>query len=183
MVLFFALACAPEPADPLCPAYAGLATEGRTWEYHSFADDTSLSTTLEHLGVDGVTLRGDGWREELTCDADGLWIERRVEEHDGVEAVWSFDPPGLVMPAALEPGTAWTAAWAWQYADTTGVVRVESSDTQLEVIGAGHSNVAAGAFDTLEVHVQSGSSSDTRYYAADVGLVLDDGMQLVALAD
>lgn len=183
MLLILALACAPESDTPLCPAWSGFTAEGRSWEYEAFGDDSVSVTTLDTLGLDRVSASGDGWRDDYHCDADGLWIDRGEVVTDALEATWTYDPPGLVLPAVLEPGLAWTAAWAWQYADTTGEVRVESSDVQFEVVAAGRSNVAAGAFDTLEVRVQDGSASDTRYYALDVGLVLDDRQQLAALHD
>lgn len=181
--LLLALACAPE-ADPLCPSYSGLTVLGRTWEYEAFAGEERWSVELAELGVGGVTLEGEGWTETYVCDADGLWAVSRREEAGEGWADWQFDPPALTMPAAFAPGDAWTTEAAWHYSDSEGETRTESLSTQREVVAVVESNVAAGSFDALELHVLGGEAGeDTEYRAAGVGLVLTDAAQLVKVVD
>lgn len=183
-MLFFALlACVPDPEPvSLCPAYSGLTAAGRTWEYGVFADGSTSSRHLDALGAEVVTVSGPDWAATYLCDADGLWIVTRTATLPDRTARWEYDPPGLEMPAVLEPGVAWTADAAWWYSDSLGTTRTQSSSTQFDVVTTSHSNVTAGAFDTLEVHVLGGDAgSDTRHYADGIGLVLSDSAQLVAV--
>ncbi len=183
MLFFVLLACAPEvePAS-VCPAYSGLTAAGRTWEYGAFADGSTSSRHLDALGSDKVTISGTDWADTYLCDADGLWIVMRTATLPDRTARWEYDPPGLEMPAVIEPGVAWTADAAWFYSDSLGNTSTASSSTQYDVVTTARSNVIAGAFDTVEVHVlDAEADGDTRYYADGVGLVLSDRAQLVAV--
>ncbi len=183
MLLLALIACAPE-AEPasVCPAYSGLTAAGRTWEYGAFADGSTSSRHLEALGSEEVMVTSTAVTDTYLCDADGLWIVTRTATLSDRTARWEYDPPGLEMPAVLEPGVAWTADAAWFYSDSLGTTRTESSSTQFDVVSTAKSKVTAGAFDTLEVHIlDADAGSDTRYYADGVGLVLSDSAQLVAV--
>ncbi len=183
MLLFFALGCAPEEPTPICPVWSGLSEVGRTWRYREFAGDgEEWEARLEELGLDRVVVEGDQWREQYVCDDEGLWIELRTQDDEAGAARWEFDPPGLVMPATLAVGDAWTAAWAWRYSDASGAVATASSSAQWAVVGETESNVSAGAFDTLEMYVyDEENGGDSRYYAPGVGLVLSGASQLVSM--
>ncbi len=182
-ILLLAFACAPD-GDLLCPSYSGLTAVGRIWEYEAFAGDERWSVELTELGVGGVTLVGEGWTEAYLCDTDGLWAVSRHDIDGDFWADWQFDPPALRMPAAITPGDAWTTEAAWHYTDSDGASNVESLSTQVEVLAAVESNVSAGSFDALELHVLDGNAGeDTEYRAAGVGLVLTDAAQLVEIVE
>lgn len=182
-LLWFAFACAPE-APPLCPSYSGLTALGRIWEYEAFSEENRWTVELTELGVGGVSLVGEGWTESYLCDADGLWVVSRAEEGGDAWADWQFDPPALTMPAEIAPGDAWTTEAAWHYSDSTGATKTESLSTQYAAVAAVESNVAAGSFEALELHVLGGEAGeDTQYRAAGVGLLLTDEAQLVAVVE
>jgi hypothetical protein len=179
-MLLFLLACAPDAAPPLCPSYSGFSEVGQSWTWRTFADDTETTATLTALDTSAVVLESDSWTEHYRCDDDGLWATLRTASTDDLDARWEYDPAYLVMPATVGVGDAWTQAGAWFYSDSSGARGTASHNEQIEVVGEGESNVAAGAFTTLELHrLGEDATTATEYVAAGVGRVLDDEAQLI----
>lgn len=183
MMLLLTLACAP-PTAQLCPAYSGFSVEGRIWEYQSFADEDRWEVVLSELSAEAVSLVGPGWTESYLCDEEGLWTLGRHEEEGDFSADWAYDPASLRLPAAIAEGDAWTVEAAWIYSDSDGVSRTQSTSTQVDVVATSESHVTAGSFEVLELHVlNEDAAADREYREADIGLVLTDGAQLVAVRD
>lgn len=136
---------------------------------------------------------GDGFEAEYDtrswyrCDGDGAWL--LAQDSEGVtvtsagetptSSTTTYTTPPLVMIPDAGVGDTWTYSYEAVTVDHTGYKSTYGEEYGLAVVERADVTVPAGTYDALLVDYEGGGGGYATWYAAGVGAVANDYVELV----